>query len=184
MLDYTYKISSSETCQMSSNEKDEVKANFEYMMMKANGSYNSEKDTTFNSSKETEWSIHVEFAPLDELTENKSFSNTTMRLSHNEQEYLDEVKDYLEDYGEIGPKQRKYLKKTQIRLGISESRAAEIEASVSQSQLTNEEKEYLDEVREVREDYGEIGPKERKYLEKTRIRLGISAERAKELERM
>lgn len=184
MLDYTYKISSSETCQMSSNEKDEVKANFEYMMMKANGSYNSEKDTTFNSSKETEWSIHVEFAPLDELTENKSFSNTTMRLSKNEQEYLDEVKDYLEDYHEIGPKQRKYLEKTRIRLGISESRAAEIEASVSQSQLTDEEKEYLDEVQEVREDYGEIGPKERKYLEKTRIRLGISVERANELERM
>lgn len=184
MLDYTYKISSSETCQMSSNEKDEVKANFEYMMMKANGSYNSEKDTTFNSSKETEWSIHVEFVPLDELTENKSFSNTTMRLSKNEQEYLDEVKDYLEDYHEIGPKQRKYLEKTRIRLGISESRAAEIEASVSQSQLTDEEKEYLDEVQEVREDYGEIGPKERKYLEKTRIRLGISVERANELERM
>ena len=29
-----------------------------------------------------------------------------MRLSHNEQEYLDDVKDYLEDYGEIGPMQK------------------------------------------------------------------------------
>ena len=134
--------------------------------------------------EETEWSIHLEFAPLSELTENKSSSNTAMRLSHNEQEYLDDVKDYLEDYGEIGPMQRKYLKKTQIRLGISESRAAEIEASVSQSQLTDEEKEYCDEVKDVREDYGEIGPKERKYLEKTRIRLGISVERANELEKM
>lgn len=328
MLDYTYKISSSETCQMSSNEKDEVKANFEFMMVKVNGSYNSEKDTTFSSSKETEWSIHVEFAPLDELTEENT--NTIKRtntmetkfnevpeltddvilkmngggnpsertekerlefakrlhdkfsmpiegvyqwkgkavltgqvssgilevskdpriviidaqgnaqsatvegvgmfnkildgaesgdncgliingiqpedvkigsivylqsqflpsvqngtcFSDKEQEYLNEVKETIEDYDEIGPKERKRLKKTRIRLGISESRAAEIEASVSQSQLTDEEKEYLNEVQEVREDYGEIGPKERKYLEKTRIRLDISVERANELERM
>lgn len=325
MLDYTYKISSSETCQMSSNEKDDVKANFEYMMVKVNGSYNSEKDSTFSSSKETEWSIHVEFAPLDELKEdnNNTITKTnTMETKFNEvpelteaaisemtggqnltekerlefdkrlhdkfsmpiegvyqwkgkavltgqvgtgclevskdskivivdaqgnaqsatvesilmfnkfldeaecgdncgliindiqpedveigsivylqsqflpsvqngtcfsdkeQEYLNEVKETIEDYDEIGPKERKRLEKTRIRLGISESRAAEIEASVSQSQLTDEEKEYLNEVQEVREDYGEIGPKERKYLEKTRIRLDISVERANELERM
>lgn len=184
MLDYTYKISSSETCQMSSNEKNEVKANFEFMMVKVNGSYNSEKDTTFSSSKETEWSIHVEFAPLSELTGDSSFSNTNIRLSKNDQEYLNEVKETIEDYDEIGPKERKRLEKTRMRLGISESRAAEIEASICQPKLTDEEKEYLDEIREVRKDYDGISQKERKYLEKTRIRLGISIERANELERM
>lgn len=328
MLDYTYKISSSETCQMSSNEKDEVKANFEYMMVKVNGSYNSEKDTTFSSSKETEWSIHVEFAPLNELTEENT--NTIKRtdtmetkfnevpeltddvilkmngggnpsertekerlefakrlhdkfsmpiegvyqwkgkavltgqvssgilevskdpriviidaqgnaqsatvegvgmfnkildgaesgdncgliingiqpedvkigsivylqsqflpsmqngtnFSGNEQEYLNEVKETIEDYDEIGPKERKRLEKTRMRLGISESRAAELEASICQPKLTNEEKEYLDEVREVRKDYDGISQRERKYLEKTRIRLGISIERANELEKL
>ena len=184
MLDYTYKISSSETCQMSSNEKDEVKANFEFMMVKVNGSYNSEKDTTFSSSKETEWSIHVEFAPLSELTGDSSFSNTNIRLSKNDQEYLNEVKETIEDYDEIGPKERKRLEKTRMRLGISESRAAELEASICQPKLTDEEKEYLDEVREVRKDYDGISQRERKYLEKTRIRLGISIERANELERL
>lgn len=331
MLDYTYKISSSETCQMSTNEKDEVKANFEYMMVKVNGSYNSEKDTTFSSSKETEWSIHVEFAPLDELTEENT--NTIKRtntmetkfnevpeltddvilkmngggnpsertekeqkeqlefakrlhdkfsmpiegvyqwkgkavltgqvssgilevskdpriviidaqgnaqsatvegvgmfnkildeaesgdncgliingiqpedveigsivylqsqflpsvqngtcFSDKEQEYLNEVKETIEDYDEIGPKERKRLEKTRMRLGISESRATEIEASICRPKLTDEEKEYLDEVREVRKDYDGISQRERKYLEKTRIRLGISVERANELERM
>ena len=325
MLDYTYKISSSETCQMSSNEKDEVKANFEFMMLKVNGSYNSEKDTTFSSSKETEWSIHVEFAPLNELTEEntntikrtntmetkfnevpelteaaKSEMTGTQNLtekerfefgkrshdkfsmpiedafvlrgkacvsgrvssghinikkdskivivddqgnvqsatvesvvmfnkflfeaeygddcilmldgihvddvkmhstvylqsqflpsmqngtnfSGNEQEYLNEVKETIEDYDEIGPKERKRLEKTRMRLGISESRAAEIEASICQPQLTDEENEYLDEVREVRKDYDGISQRERKYLEKTRIRLGISIERANELEKL
>lgn len=328
MLDYTYKISSSETCQMSSNEKDEVKANFEYMMVKVNGSYNSEKDTTFSSSKETEWSIHVEFAPLNVLTEentntikitdtmetkfnevpeltddvilkmngggNPSERTEKERLefakrlhdkfsmpiegvyqwngkavltgqvgtgclevsedskivivdaqgnaqsatiegvvmfnkildfaecgdncgliindiqpedveigsivylqsqslpsvqngtcfSDKEQEYLNEVKETIEDYDEIGPKERKRLEKTRVRLGISESRAAELEASICQPKLTDEEKEYLDEVREVRKDYDGISQKERKYLEKTRIRLGISIERANELEKL
>ena len=87
-------------------------------------------------------------------------------------------------YGKIGNKERKYLEKTRMRLGISESRAAELEASICQPKLTDEEKEYLDEVREVRKDYDGISQKERKYLEKTRIRLGISVERANALERM
>lgn len=325
MLDYTYKISSSETCQMSSSEKDEVKANFEYMMVKVNGSYNSEKDNTFSSIQDTEWSIHVEFAPMSELKEDEhsninncnnmktsfngvpeftadvalemnggrqiteaerpeyerrlkanfampvdgvyqwkgkavikgkistgciniseesrivivdSFRNVKYgtcegafmfnrvlneaecddncglvisginpidivigstvyleseykrtkqgsgSISSSEQDYLDEVKETIEDYGKIGPIERKHLEKTRNRLGISERRAAELEASINQVALTDDEQEYLDEVKEVREDYGEIGPKERKYLEKTRVRLGISVERAEELERM
>ena len=69
IMEYTYKISSSETCQMSTNEMESVKANFEYMMVKANGSYDASTDKTFSSNEETEWSIHVEFAPLEVLTE-------------------------------------------------------------------------------------------------------------------
>ena len=69
IMEYTYKISSSETCQMSTNEMESVKANFEYMMVKVNGSYDVSTDKTFCSNEETEWSIHVEFAPLEELTE-------------------------------------------------------------------------------------------------------------------
>lgn len=97
-----------------------------------------------------------------------------------EQEYLDEVKAMLED-GEIGPRERKSLERARIRLCISEERATEIEAAISTPKLTDEEKEYLDEVKAMLED-GEIGPRERKSLERARIRLGISEERAKEIE--
>ena len=100
----------------------------------------------------------------------------------NEQEYLKEVQFMLED-GEIGPRERKSLERARVRLGISEVRAAEIEASVSAPKLTDEEKEYLAEVKAVLED-GEIGPRERKSLERTRNRLGISEERANEIERL
>ena len=57
---------------MSSNETNAVKANFEYMMVKVNGSYDSSTDRTFSNSEETEWSIHVEFASLEELAEHKT----------------------------------------------------------------------------------------------------------------
>ena len=69
IMEYNYKISSSETCQMSTSEKDEVKTNFGYMMVKVNANFDTSTDQTFSSNEETEWSIHVEFAPMEELTE-------------------------------------------------------------------------------------------------------------------
>ena len=99
-----------------------------------------------------------------------------------EEEYLKEVQFMLED-GEIGPRERKALERTRLRLGLSETRAAEIEASVALPNLTNEEKEYLEEVKAVLEDGG-IGPRERKSLERARTRLGISEKRAKEIEKL
>ena len=86
IIEYNYKISSNETCQMTSNEKNEVKTNFGYMMVKVNATFDMSTDQTFSSNEETEWSIHVEFAPMDELTEelNKTKSDnnqnkTTMK---------------------------------------------------------------------------------------------------------
>ncbi len=106
IMEYTYKISSSETCQMSTNEMEFVKANFEYMMVKANGSYDASTDKTFSSNEETEWSIHVEFAPLEELTEEPKKTksdNSQNETTMNDYEKMDgsmsltkeEVKEYV-----------------------------------------------------------------------------------------
>lgn len=106
IMEYTYKISSSETCQMSTNEMESVKANFEYMMVKANGSYDASTDKTFSSNEETEWSIHVEFAPLEELTEEPKKTksdNSQNETTMNDYEKMDgsmsltkeEVKEYV-----------------------------------------------------------------------------------------
>lgn len=92
IMEYTYKISSSETCQMSTNEMESVKANFEYMMVKVNGSYDVTRDQTFSNNEETEWSIHVEFAPMEELTEepNKTKSdNNQNKTTMNDYEKMD-----------------------------------------------------------------------------------------------
>lgn len=99
----------------------------------------------------------------------------------NEQEYFSLFQEYLDDYGcNIGPRERKRLEKERVRLGIAKERAQEIENRILL--VTEEEDEYLVEYRDYLVDYGEIGPRERKRLERIRTRLGISEERATELE--
>ena len=308
-MEYTYKISSSETCQMSTNEMDSVKANFEYMMVKVNGSYDVTRDQTFSNNEETEWSIHVEFAPMEELTEEPNQKQTTKNMddfekmdagmslteeqrkdyrtrandpfsmkigrvwqlenppkpmalgrvwsgrintaednrvvivdaqgkrkyaealgvrllnkiyyeaefgdacgiildrvdfddleigatiylasehdrtqseiTEAEQEYLDMVKECLED-GEIGNRERKLLNKIRVKNGISEERAKELESTLTVPQLTDDEKGYLEAFKDACED-GEVLDKQRRLLEKLRVMYGISEERARELEKM
>ncbi len=116
---------------------------------------------------------------------NESFYDAKSRtLTEEEMDYLESFKEILEDYGEIGPRERRRLEKERVRLGISEKRAQQLEAEIPSPSLTEEEQEYLDEYQEMLEDYEEIGVRERKRLEKSRIRLGISEARAKELERL
>ena len=112
--------------------------------------------------------------------------NDAQELSFEEQGYLDFYTDMLEDYGEIGPRERKQLKREADRLGISESRVKELEASLGSSDSSDSkaEQEYLEKCKEIQSDYGEIGPREHKQLDRLRERLGISKERAKEIEQM
>lgn len=98
----------------------------------------------------------------------------------NEQEYIDEVRDCLSD-GEIGPRERRLLEKIREKLGISKERAVVLEATLLATQLSDEEQEYLTEFKECVVD-GMVSAKERRLLEKMRIMLGISEQRAKELE--
>lgn len=102
-------------------------------------------------------------------------------LSEAEQEYLDELKACLEDDAEISLRERRLLERLRTNLGISEARATELEASLSQPVLTEAEKEYLSEYQECATD-GIISDKERRLLDKLRNVLGISEERAKKLE--
>lgn len=253
IMEYTYKISSSETCQISTSEMKAVKANFEYMMVKVNGDYNASTDKTFSSNKETEWSIHVEFAPIEELTEEPNqkqimkniddFEKMDAGISLTEEQRKDYRTRANDPFSmKIGsvwqlenpPKpmalgrvwsgrinttednrvvvvdaqgKRKYAEAIGVRIlneiyydaefgdacGIILDKVdiddLEIGATIylasehdrTQSEITEAEQEYLDMVKECLED-GEIGNRERKLLDKIRVKNGISEERAKELE--
>ncbi len=101
-------------------------------------------------------------------------------LSPEEEKYKEEVLFCLEDGGSVSDDDRKYLERKRNKFGISPERAAEIE-SMCKPQLTENEQEYLDTFREMTSD-GEISDRMRRLLDRERESLGISQERAKEIE--
>lgn len=116
----------------------------------------------------------------------KTLTNTScsrkIELTDAESEYLEEVKACLEEDEVISPRERRLLNRLREKLGISEERAKELEESLKQPQLTTEEQEYFDEYKACLEDGNSISEKERRLLEKLRKMLGISEDRAKEIE--
>ena len=111
----------------------------------------------------------------------QGITDTTI-LTSEEQEYLEEVKMCLEEDNEISPRERRLLDRLRTKLNISEERAKELEESLKAPQLTEDEQEYLEEYKLCLEEDGEISSKERRLLDRLRDKLGISVERAKELE--
>lgn len=105
-------------------------------------------------------------------------------LTPEEKEYLEEVKICLEEDNEISPRERRLLDRLRTKLNISEERAKELEEFLKSPQLTEDEQEYLEEYKLCLEEDGEISSKERRLLDRLRDKLGISVERAKELERL
>ena len=163
------------------NELTDVKAELQYLFSKANLNWNSSIEEKFSMQENAILSIHVKFAPLASLGKDGiAPSPQQQQMSSSEQEYLDNIKEFLEDDAEITPRERKMLDRIRQSLGISEERAKELEASIT-PQLTEDEQEYLDMYREYAEK-GEITEKERNRLNKFAAALGISEERMKQLE--
>ena len=114
----------------------------------------------------------------------RGYINTeqSTELSAEEQEYVDALKEYLSD-GEISERERKMLDRVRKALGITEDRAAQLESALNQPTLSDDEKEYLEAYREYLVD-GAIDEKSRKRLDIFRKGLGLSEDRAKEIEQM
>lgn len=181
MLNYTYKIRSNDVSQVSNNQITDIKASFRFMLQNANANYNANNDTTFSKREETEWSIQVTFKPLNEFEKQSAVNSGS--LTPREKEYIEEFKACLADNnGTISNSQRRLLEKVRVSLWVSETRARELEAMCSAPQLTDEEKEYLTEYKACLNDGGTITASERRLLERVRKSLGISEQRAKELE--
>ena len=101
---------------------------------------------------------------------------------NNEKEYLDTLKELLED-GEISGREHRMLNRMRESLGISEARAAELEASLKAPKLSEDEQEYLDMFSEYVAN-GEITEKIRRRLDRFASALGISQVRIKEIENL
>ena len=111
---------------------------------------------------------------------NKIEKNNEEALTANEEKYKEEVLFYLEDDDQITPDERIMLERKRIKFNISEDRVLAIE-NMCRPTLSESEKEYIDIYKELCAD-GEITERKRKMLNREREELGISEERAKELE--
>ena len=164
-----------------------IEGEFNAMIVKLNANYESDTQFAIKEDAERVWEISVEFYPMSEYEYNKPSVQKKIQhaiISNNEQEYLDEVKACLEEDNEISPKERRLLERLREKLGISSERVIELEATLSVPQLTDEEKEYLEEYKACFEEGEEISPKERRLLNRLRDTLGISEERAIEIEKL
>lgn len=192
ILSYVEHVSSIETTTVSSNQLMSLKGSFEYLFAKASGSYDAKTDKTFSKTEEIEWEIDMQFKPLQDFDDANAYKaqaialttqTQTADLSESELAYKEEVEFCLEDESEISAHSRKFLERKRQKLGLSETRAQEIEGMVKASlvSFTDEEKEYMEALDDVIED-GVIPDNVRRLLERERKSLGISEERAKELE--
>lgn len=195
MLHYSIRISSRKTMAVSDSRMDDVKLAFKSFIANAHVNYSQQMERSFEREEETEWEISVTFKPLEELNnmgqqvlnvevvESTTKQPNLPQYTANEKEYIDSLRDFLEDDAEITPRERKMLDKIRVKLGISEERAQELEASLTKPQLTEDEQEYLDMYHEYAEK-GELTEKERRRLDKFAAAMGISAERVKEIEKV
>lgn len=110
--------------------------------------------------------------------------SVSSELTDDEQSYVEELKVCFEEDGDISPKERRLLERFREKLGISAERAKELEEKLLTPQLTDAEQEYLEEYKACTEENGDISPKERRLLNRLRDTLGISEERASELEKL
>ena len=69
LLEFTKKVSSFETSNISQNQLNEVKAAFQSLMANVSANYSASTDSTFNQTMETEWEISVQFKPLEEFSD-------------------------------------------------------------------------------------------------------------------
>ncbi|MCM1142447.1 MAG: hypothetical protein NC453_28080 [Muribaculum sp.] len=190
LLHFSKKVSTKETMNVSSSRLTDVKAAFGCMVAKVSANYNSENDSTFCESNETLWEISAEFKPMEEFSnpessENKevAVANTASSVSPAEQEYIDEYCGCLAN-GEISPLEVRLLNKIAKGLGISESRARELEQIAKSSKLTDAEREYLKEYRACLEEAPELSSTARRLLKRIATSLNLNDEQVARLEQM
>ena len=168
----------------------DIKASAKFLWAKAHAEVNECFEKQFKESTETQWKVDVKFRSMKDF-ENEEESIEFEEAIHANQnewsreelEYAEEVRFCLEDDGAIDESERRLLERKRVKFGISQERAAEIEKSLVQPQLTEDELDYLEAVKDEVEN-GQILETSRRLLERLRNRIGITEERAKEIELM
>jgi hypothetical protein len=181
-LHFEQSISTNQLSSLDKQSQENINAAYENLIFHINANYDHKQEFHVKTNEETMWRITAEFKPLSEFeNSDKAATKSQQNLSSNEQNYLDLVKK-VSAGGMISELNRKMLEQIRIKLKISEERAKDLETSLI-PQLSEEEKQYLEAVRQYLAD-GIIGENERVLLQTLRELNNISEERASELEAM
>ncbi len=191
LLEHEERIETKKSRVVDNSELTEIAADLKYLLYSVDSNLKKSIENKLTNNENIVLSIHVRFAPLESLQDNATANAPAQitqqsSLTKAETEYLEEVRSCLEEEGEITPRERRLLNRIREKSGITEERAAELEATLQAPQLTEEEKEYLDEYKACLEESedGTLSPRERRLLDKIRASLDITEERAAELEKL
>ena len=189
LLSHEERIETKKSQMVNSNELSKLNIDISYFYADLNLNMTKEEEDKYKQQENAILAIKVKFAGLKNIQsnvscpENSSLNNKEKsNFSVTELEYLKELKECLSDDYSISDRERHLLDTIRKLNGISEERALELEKFIS-PQLTEKEKEYLNEYRDVISN-GEISPRDKRFLEKLKEFNGITDERAREIEQM
>ncbi len=128
MLVFKQNVSNRISSGLTKQEAMKIEGEFNATIFKINGEYENENKFTIKEDHEHIWEIIVEFYPMGEYNKTESKQAQSSLLSSNEEKYIAAVKAYLEEDGVISPKERKLLETLGESLGISSTRANELES--------------------------------------------------------
>ncbi len=149
---YHYTFRTSECSNLTSQKKLDVSASFKKMVLSIKAHYSQNIKESFEEQEETEWEVEVEFKPMNKFSKP---SDGESGISNVFSKLFNPIKGLV-----INP----------------------LESLLSNdSDLTSNEKEYLKDFKVYLAD-GKISANDRECLEDLRKDLGITVERAKELE--
>lgn len=183
LLHHKERISSKEAKQFYSENLNKLNLELELLITSGKVSGNTISSLTQELEEETVWDVTIEFASTFTIMK----PSLTIPSTGDEllTKYREDLIFALDDDGRIDEDERKMLERKRINYGIEADLASLIENEVVTG-LDNffsvNEAEYLDEIKCIVEEEGEVSESNRRLLNRLREKLNISVERAFELE--
>lgn len=175
-------ISSKSISFTTSSEKEDIKAKLKVLMANIEGRIYEEEEKQLREETETIWRVSVKFRSKKLLQKDTlPQPNSTTALTNNEEEFLNEVRFCLDNDGIIDSEEQVYLDKVSQKLGLTQTKAQELQNSLISPQLTDNEKEYIETISKLTID-GKIPPSSQRIVERYRELYKVSSQRAEELE--
>lgn len=126
IVEFYQQISNKSNIGLTKQNSKKIEGEFNAMIAKVNGEYESDNSFSIKEDKEHVWEISVEFFPMTEYQDNVTTETVVTTFTQNEQYYLEELKAFLED-GEITEKERRHLERFRYKYEITPERAKELE---------------------------------------------------------